>query len=222
MEKILTVDNLSKQFKTGENIVQALKNINLKVTKNETVSILGPSGSGKTIFLGLLAGLEKPSSGEIIILNKNINKMNEEKLTEFRGKYIGYVFQSFRLLPNLTALENIRVGLEMVNQKDSYGIALEWLEKIGLSERKNHYPLQMSGGEQQRIALARALAKKPKLLLADEPTGNLDNKTGYKMMDMLFELCEEHKISLIMVTHDSKLAEKTSRVIQIRDGELIK
>jgi putative ABC transport system ATP-binding protein len=192
----------------------------LKIARGESVAITGPSGSGKSTLLGLLAGLEAPSSGEVILEGENISAMDEERLAAFRGARIGFVFQSYRLLPTLSALENVRVPLDLAGRKDSAELAAQWLKRVGLGERSAHLPGQLSGGEQQRVALARALAPAPSLILADEPTGNLDSKTGAAMQAQLFKLVRQAGASMVLVTHDAALARSADRVVRFKDGKV--
>jgi len=215
---VLETRDLGKDFGS----LTVLDSVNFKVAQGESVAVTGPSGSGKSTLLGLLAGLEEASRGEVRIEDQNISAMGEESLSAFRGRRIGFVFQSYRLLPTLNALENIRVPLDLAGNKDAPAIATDWLKRVGLLERATHLPGQLSGGEQQRIALARALAPSPSLILADEPTGNLDTKNGLLMQKMLFDLVGKSGASMVMVTHDLKLAKMADRVIRFRDGKIVK
>jgi putative ABC transport system ATP-binding protein len=200
--------------------VHVLKRIDLTVLEGESVGIVGPSGSGKSTLLMVLAGLEKLDSGEIFIRNTPLHQLREDQLAEFRGRNIGIVFQSFHLIPNMTALENVAVPLELANVGDAFAIARRELLSVGLGDRLNHYPGQLSGGEQQRVAIARALAPTPALLIADEPTGNLDTDTGRQVADLLFAEQAERGTTLLLVTHDAALAARCSRQVHVRSGEI--
>lgn len=200
--------------------VHVLKGMSLTILEGESVGILGPSGSGKSTLLMVLAGLEKLDSGEIIIRDTPLHALSEDKVADFRGRNIGIVFQSFHLIANMTALENVAVPLELANVKDAFDIARRELHSVGLGERLSHYPGQLSGGEQQRVAIARALAPSPKLLIADEPTGNLDADTGRQIADLLFAKRAERGTTLLLVTHDAALAARCSRQIHVRSGEI--
>ncbi|TNE33152.1 MAG: ABC transporter ATP-binding protein [Alphaproteobacteria bacterium] len=209
---------LSLKSEAGE--VRILKDVNLDVKKGESVSIIGPSGAGKTSLLMLLGGLEKPSAGTITIAGEELSGMGEDALTGFRQKNIGIVFQSFHLIPTMTALENVAVPLEFAHDPAAFKKAENALEKVGLGHRLTHYPAQLSGGEQQRVALARAFVTEPALLLADEPTGNLDQTTGHKVIELLFDLAKSKGTTLILVTHDFELAARCDRSVTIADGVL--
>jgi putative ABC transport system ATP-binding protein len=200
--------------------VHVLKGMSLTILEGESVGILGPSGSGKSTLLMVLAGLEQLDSGEIIIRDAPLHTLSEDKVADFRGRNIGIVFQSFHLIANMTALENVAVPLELANVKDAFDIARRELQSVGLGERLSHYPGQLSGGEQQRVAIARALAPSPKLLIADEPTGNLDTDTGRQIADLLFAKRAERGTTLLLVTHDAALAARCSRQIHVRSGEI--
>ncbi|CUX37966.1 MULTISPECIES: ABC transporter ATP-binding protein [Rhizobium/Agrobacterium group] len=200
--------------------VHVLKNIDLAIGEGEAVGIVGPSGSGKSTLLMVLAGLERLDSGEIVIANTELHKLGEDALADFRGKNIGIVFQSFHLIANMTALENVAVPLELANVPNPFEIAKRELVAVGLGERLNHYPGQLSGGEQQRVAIARALAPSPAVLIADEPTGNLDTDTGKQIADLLFTKQAERGMTMVLVTHDPSLAARCSRQIKVRSGEI--
>jgi putative ABC transport system ATP-binding protein len=200
--------------------VHVLKGIDLDIAAGESVGIVGPSGSGKSTLLMVLAGLEKLDSGEININDTPLHSLSEDQVADFRGRNIGIVFQSFHLIANMTALENVAVPLELANVKDAFDIARRELQSVGLGERLSHYPGQLSGGEQQRVAIARALAPSPKLLIADEPTGNLDTDTGRQIADLLFAKRAERGTTLLLVTHDAALAARCSRQIHVRSGEI--
>jgi putative ABC transport system ATP-binding protein len=201
-------------------IVDIIHNASLEVNQGEIVSIFGPSGSGKTSMLMLIAGVEKATSGAIIIDGNDITSKDEDQLAKFRRDYVGVVFQNFHLIPTMTALENVKVALELANHDNADEDAKQALDSVGLSDRYDHYPEQLSGGEQQRVALARAFVTKPKILLADEPTGNLDSENGQNIIDLLFQMQEKHGTTLLLITHDKSLAEKASRKITIKDGYL--
>ncbi|CUX15611.1 MULTISPECIES: ABC transporter ATP-binding protein [Rhizobium/Agrobacterium group] len=200
--------------------VHVLKSIDLLIGEGEAVGIVGPSGSGKSTLLMVLAGLERLDSGEIIIADTQLHRLGEDALADFRGKNIGIVFQSFHLIANMTALENVAVPLELANTPDPFEIARRELVAVGLGERLNHYPGQLSGGEQQRVAIARALAPSPAVLIADEPTGNLDTDTGKQIADLLFTKQAERGMTMVLVTHDPSLAARCSRQIKVRSGEI--
>ncbi len=200
--------------------VHVLKKIDLDVARGESAGIVGPSGSGKSTLLMVMAGLERLDSGEIHIAGQPLHAMNEDQAADFRGRNIGIVFQSFHLIPNMTALENVAVPLELANVPDAFAIAQRELVVVGLGERLNHYPGQLSGGEQQRVAIARALAPEPALLIADEPTGNLDGETGRQIADLLFSKQAERGMTLLLVTHDPSLAGRCSRQIRMRSGQI--
>ena len=205
----------------GASSVHVLKKIDLTVNAGESVGIVGPSGSGKSTLLMVLAGLEKIDSGEIHISDKPIHAMSEDEVADFRGRNVGIVFQSFHLIPNMTALENVAVPLELAGRSDAFAVAREELASVGLAERLTHYPGELSGGEQQRVAIARALAPSPAMLIADEPTGNLDTETGRQIADLLFDKQAERGTTLLLVTHDPLLAERCSRQIRVRSGEIL-
>ena len=200
--------------------VHVLKNIDLSIGEGEAVGIVGPSGSGKSTLLMVLAGLERLDSGEIVIADTQLHKLGEDALADFRGRNIGIVFQSFHLIANMTALENVAVPLELANVPNPFEIAKRELVAVGLGERLNHYPGQLSGGEQQRVAIARSLAPSPAVLIADEPTGNLDTDTGRQIADLLFAKQAERGMTMVLVTHDPSLAARCSRQIKVRSGEI--
>ncbi|URK86800.1 ABC transporter ATP-binding protein [Rhizobium sp. RCAM05350] len=201
--------------------VHVLKGMHLSIDAGESVGIVGPSGSGKSTLLMVLAGLERLDSGEIVIDGTPLHGLSEDRVVEFRGRNIGIVFQSFHLIPNMTALENVAVPLELANVRDAFEIARQELISVGLGERLSHYPGQLSGGEQQRVAIARALAPSPKLLIADEPTGNLDAETGKQVADLIFSKQAERDMTLVLVTHDASLAARCSRQVRVRSGEIV-
>ncbi|MCF6368914.1 ABC transporter ATP-binding protein [Rhizobium halophilum] len=202
--------------------VHVLKQIDLQVAKGEAVGIVGPSGSGKSTLLMVLAGLERLDAGEIHIAGQPLHSFSEDALADFRGRNIGIVFQSFHLIANMTALENVAVPLELANVPNAFDLARQELVAVGLGERLNHYPGQLSGGEQQRVAIARALAPSPLVLIADEPTGNLDTETGRQIADLLFAKQAERGMTMLLVTHDNSLAGRCSRQIRVRSGEIVR
>lgn len=217
---ILQVQHVFKNYQIGENKIPVLNDINFEIESGSTVSIVGPSGSGKTTLLGLCAGLDQSSEGDIILNGIKLTGLSEDKLAQVRNEHVGFVFQNFQLLPTLTALENVLVPMELRGMKNRQGDALDLLEKVGLAGRADHYPSQLSGGEQQRVSLARAFANKPKILFADEPTGNLDAETSLIIEDMLFQLNKESGTTLVIVTHDLDLAAKTQKIIPIKGGKI--
>ncbi len=200
--------------------VHILKGISLEIGEGEAIGLVGPSGSGKSTLLMTMAGLERPDSGQIAIGGERIDHLNEDALARFRGERIGIVFQSFHLIPTMTALENVAIPLELAGRADAFATAKRELVGVGLGERLSHYPGQLSGGEQQRVALARALAPNPRILVADEPTGNLDEASGSKIIDLMFALKRERGGTLVLVTHDSGLASRCDRMIRLRSGQI--
>ena len=200
--------------------VNVLDGIDLEVAPGETLGVVGPSGSGKSTLLMVMAGLERPTSGRVAVAGEDFAAMDEDGLARFRRDHVGIVFQSFHLIPTMTALENVAVPLELAGHADPFGAAAEELGRVGLARRLSHYPGQLSGGEQQRVALARAFVPRPKLLLADEPTGNLDGTTGRAVMDLLFDLNTRFGTALVLVTHDDRLAARCSRVVRVEDGKI--
>jgi len=220
MASILEISNLAKSYTSGSKTLKVLDDINFSITEKETFSIVGPSGSGKTTLLGLCAGLDKPDSGTVTLNGVELSSLTEDERALLRNKDIGFVFQDFQLLPTLTALENVAVPLELQGAKHAMKRAAELLTKVGLGDRGNHYASQLSGGEQQRVALARAFANDPKILFADEPTGNLDAETGETVVDLLFELNKELGTTLVLVTHDMELAQKTQNILTIKGGRI--
>jgi len=220
MNTLLKLKNVNLKYKTANENIKVLQNINLEIKKNESISIVGESGSGKTSLIMLIGGLEKVTSGKIYFENHEITKLNEDEVSKIRRKNIGIIFQSFYLIPNYTAVENVALTLELNDLKNPYAKAKELLDRFGLKNRFNNLPSQLSAGEQQRVAIARAIAMKPKLILADEPTGNLDTKNSAMISNILFKYIKEEESSLIMVTHDPKLANKAKRKIKIKDGKI--
>ncbi len=221
-QNFLSLKDICLHFSTETKKLQILKNISLTVKNGEIVSIVGPSGAGKTSLLMLLAGLEAPNSGHIFINATDITTMSEDKLTAFRQKNIGIVFQNFHLIPTMTAIENIALPLQFMHIAKSHQKAADILDMVGLSDRAKHYPSQLSGGEQQRVAIARAFVASPPLLLADEPTGNLDIKNSQKIIDLMFNLAKLKNTTVIMVTHNQDIAQNCDRVIKIVDGKIVK
>lgn len=215
---MIRVDQLTMQLQAGGHVVSILKGLTFEVPQKQIVAIVGPSGSGKSTLLGLLAGLDTPTSGSIQLNGQEITSWTEYQLAHFRRQNIGYIFQSFHLIPTLTALENVALPLELSGDMSADTRAQELLEAVGLQDRQGHYPSQLSGGEQQRVAVARAFACRPPILLADEPTGNLDSATGQMVIDLLLNLNRDQGSTLVLVTHDSTLAECTERIITLHDG----
>lgn len=220
-ENILSVNNLGKVYKGAGHDLTVLKDVSFTVRKGAMVSIVGPSGSGKTTLLGLCAGLDNASSGSVYIKDIRIDNLSEDRKAKIRSHYTGFIFQNFQLLPTLTVLENVMVPLELRGERNIKNAAFDLLDKVGLSDRSNHYPTQLSGGEQQRVALARAFSNRPEILFADEPTGNLDVETGQKITNLIFELNREAGTTLLLVTHDLELAARTQRIISLKGGEVI-
>ncbi|GAB5475157.1 MAG: ABC transporter ATP-binding protein [Maribacter sp.] len=221
MSKILNVRNLEKTYISGSKKLKVLDDISFVVDAGATFSIVGPSGSGKTTLLGLCAGLDRSDSGTVELCGTDLNSLNEDQRALLRNKNIGFIFQDFQLLPTLTALENVSVPLELQGAEGAKQRAMELLEKVGLSKRIGHYPSQLSGGEQQRVALARAFSNHPKILFADEPTGNLDEETGEKVIRLLFELNKDTGTTLVIVTHDLDLAKRTQHILRLKGGKVL-
>ena len=221
METILNISNLSKTYQSAGRTLTVLDNINFSVAPGSTNAIVGPSGSGKTTLLGLCAGLDSSSSGMVELNNINLGNLNEDQRAQVRNQYIGFIFQNFQLLPTLTALENVMVPLELRGEKNIKARSMELLDKVGLSDRGHHYPAQLSGGEQQRVSLARAFSNAPRILFADEPTGNLDAETSEKVVKLIFDLNKEAGTTLVLVTHDLELAAKTQRILRLKGGKLV-
>tara|TARA_X000000368_G_C23012166_1_gene703997 strand:- start:288 stop:947 length:660 start_codon:yes stop_codon:yes gene_type:complete len=218
---ILSTKKLRKEVSTDSGILVILEDINLEVDEGETIAITGPSGSGKSTLLGLLAGLDDASSGEIFLNSHPLHLLNEEQRSEVRKENVGFVFQSFELLPGLTALENVMLPSELNSRSNAQELATYYLNRVGLEQRLSHYPRQLSGGEQQRVAIARAFACESKILFADEPTGNLDPKTSDTICNLLFEVNSESDNALVIVTHDSELALKCDKQIKLDQGKII-
>ena len=220
MNTLLKLKKINLKYQTGKNSISVLRNIDLNIKKKETVSVVGESGSGKTSLIMLIGGLEKPNSGKIIFQDQEITSLSEDEVSEIRKKNIGIIFQSIYLIPNYTAAENVALTLELNNFKNPEKEAKILLDRFGLKHRLNNLPSQLSGGEQQRVAIARAIAMRPELILADEPTGNLDTENSIMIANILFKYVKEEGSSLIMVTHDIKLADKAKRTIKIKDGKI--
>lgn len=218
---IIVTENLAKSVKTSSGMLDILLDINLTVECGESIAIVGESGSGKSTLISLLAGLDVPTTGSISLNGKNLTQMNEDGRAAIRNQLVGFVFQSFQLLPGLTALENVILPLELRGDKNAKQAAKFLLERVGLVQRLSHTPKQLSGGEQQRVALARAFVANPAILFADEPTGNLDSNTGTKIIELLFELNRESKTTLILVTHDQSLANRCQRIIKLVAGKIV-
>ena len=218
---MIELHGVSKTVPSGDTMLTILHPLDLRIDSGRVVAITGPSGSGKSTLLGLLAGLDAPTTGRIVIDGADITTMSEDDLARFRGKRIGFVFQFFHLLPSLTAWENVRVPLEIAGAPDPGVRADALLLEVGLGPRRHHYPSQLSGGEQQRVAIARALANEPAILLADEPTGNLDSGTGHQVIDLLIDVNRRHKPTVVLVTHDPELAQKADLTIALRDGRVV-
>ncbi len=221
MDNILKVAGLGKTYQSAGSILTVLNDINFSVAAGSTNAIVGPSGSGKTTLLGLCAGLDRSSAGMVELSGIDLGRLSEDKRAQVRNQYIGFIFQNFQLLPTLTALENVMVPLELRGEKNIKSRSLDLLDKVGLASRSHHYPAQLSGGEQQRVSLARAFSNQPKILFADEPTGNLDAETSEKVIKLIFDLNREAGTTLVVVTHDLELAAKTQRIIRIKGGKLI-
>ena len=221
METILNIQDLSKTYQSAGRTLTVLNDINFSVEAGSTLSIVGPSGSGKTTLLGLCAGLDRSSSGLIELNNIRLDNLSEDQRAQVRNQYVGFIFQNFQLLPTLTALENVMVPLELRGERNIRTRSLELLDKVGLADRVQHYPAQLSGGEQQRVSLARAFSNQPKILFADEPTGNLDAETSEKVVKLIFDLNKEAGTTLVLVTHDLDLASKTQRIIKLKGGIVV-
>lgn len=218
---MLIVSNLTKTYPSGGKEITVLDHVNFSVARGTSCAIVGPSGSGKTTLLGLCAGLDRATTGSVSLNNIVLDGLGEDDRARIRNEHVGFVFQSFNLLPTLTALENVMVPLELRRQKGVRARAIGLLEKVGLGNRYNHYPAQLSGGEQQRVSIARAFANQPHILFADEPTGNLDNETGATIENLLFDLNRQEGTTLILVTHNLDLAQKCNRILQMKGGRII-
>ncbi len=218
---ILKLDKVSKTYNAAGRTLTVLDNISFSIEAGSSLAIVGPSGSGKTTLLGLAAGLDRPSSGHIHLNGVQLDQLDEDQRAKVRNQHVGFIFQNFQLLPTLTALENIMVPLELRGEKKTRPRAMDLLEKVGLAERGHHYPSQLSGGEQQRISLARAFSNEPRILFADEPTGNLDDETSHRIVDLIFNLNKQAGTTLIMVTHNLELANMTDRIIRLKGGKIV-
>src|SRR5687767_2444258 len=218
---VLQAENLTKIYRSAEKDLTVLDHISFSVEQGNSISIIGPSGSGKTTLLGLCAGLDTPSSGTISLMGYKLNVMNEDERAYIRNQYVGFVFQNFQLLSTLTALENVMVPLELRGARNVLPKAKELLYRVGLIERLHHYPSQLSGGEQQRVAMARAFITDPKILFADEPTGNLDEENAHHITELLFGLNKEEATTLVLVTHNLELAQRTNRILKMKGGKLV-
>jgi putative ABC transport system ATP-binding protein len=220
-DSMVLLDDVRLTLASDAGAVNVLRGISLAVAPGETVSVVGPSGSGKSTMMMIIGGLERPSAGRVVVAGSDLNGMNEDALARFRRDRIGIVFQSFHLVPTMNAVENVAIPLELAGRRDAFARAEAGLEAVGLGHRLLHYPGQLSGGEQQRVALARAFAIAPKLLLADEPTGNLDTATGRLVIDLLFTLQAQHGTTLVLITHDASLAQRCDRIIRLADGRVV-
>jgi putative ABC transport system ATP-binding protein len=218
---ILAARNLSKVVSSAEGELTILHDLDLELSKGDSLAIVGSSGSGKSTLLGLLAGLDLPSSGAVLLAGQNLSELDEDQRARLRAEHVGFVFQSFQLLDSLNALENVMLPLELEGHAGARQRARALLERVGLGQRLTHYPRQLSGGEQQRVAIARAFAADPEVLFADEPTGNLDSHTGERISDLLFQLNQERGTTLVLVTHDERLAHRCQRLIRLEGGHLI-
>ena len=222
MDELIRLTNLRKVYRMGDEKIIALNDINLSIQKEEFICLLGTSGSGKSTLLNMMAGLEKPTKGEIIIYDQKLHQMNEKNVTKFRQKYVGFVFQSYNLISTLSAIENVSLGLTFqgVPKAKRDKMAKDMLDSVGLGTRLHHKPSEMSGGQQQRVSIARAFVNKPKIVFADEPTGNLDTKTTMEIMDLITGMAYEYKQTLIIVTHDTEISGYVNRVVYLRDGNI--
>lgn len=221
MSKILKITGLGKTYSSGQKELTVLQDISFEVEKGQSFSIVGPSGSGKTTLLGLCAGLDNPNTGTVELCGQDLSLLNQDQKAQLRNKEVGFIFQNFQLLPTLTALENVSVPLELQGDQSATQKSMTLLEKVGLGERADHYPSQLSGGEQQRVALARAFANAPSILFADEPTGNLDEKIGEKVIQLLFELNKEAGTTLVIISHDLELARRTQQILRLKGGQIL-
>ncbi len=218
---MLTVSHLTKQYRTAHNTdLTVLEDVSFNLEAGDTFSIVGPSGSGKTTLLGLCAGLDRATSGTVSLNNIALESLSEDERADVRNQHVGFVFQNFQLIPTLTALENVMVPLELRGDKSAETVARQWLAKVGLSDRLDHYPTQLSGGEQQRVCIARAFSNSPKILFADEPTGNLDVDNASGIVDLIFDLNRTAGTTLVLVTHDPELAQRTQRILKIKGGKI--
>jgi putative ABC transport system ATP-binding protein len=221
MSALLSIDGLSRTYRSGSSELTVLHEVSFSLAAGEAVAVVGPSGSGKSTLLGLVAGLDQPTAGTVAVAGRNLATFSEAELAAFRGRTMGFLFQSYRLLPALTAAENVRVPLELAGIREAPARARAWLERVGLGARGHHLPAQLSGGEQQRVGLARALVTAPALLFADEPTGNLDSATGSVIAELIFSAVREQGVTCLYVTHDRALAQRADRIIELADGRVI-
>jgi len=218
---MLTATHLTKQYRSASGqALTVLDDVSFELAAGDTFAIVGPSGSGKTTLLGLCAGLDRASGGSVSLNNISLDNLSEDERAEVRNRYVGFVFQNFQLIPTLTALENVMVPLELRNEPNAEAIARQWLEKVGLGDRLDHYPAQLSGGEQQRVCIARAFSNNPKILFADEPTGNLDADNAAGIVDLIFDLNRTAGTTLVLVTHDPELAKRTRRILKLKGGRI--
>ena len=221
MAKILNVSHLGKSYTSGSKNLTVLDDISFHIEEGETFAIVGPSGSGKTTLLGLCAGLDRPDTGTVELCGTELSKLNEDERALLRNREVGFIFQNFQLLPTLTALENVIVPLELQGALNPGKVGMDLLDKVGLADRFHHYPTQLSGGEQQRVALARAFSSRPSILFADEPTGNLDEETGEKVVQLLFDLNKEAGTTLVIVSHNLDLAQQCQRILRLKGGKIL-
>jgi putative ABC transport system ATP-binding protein len=218
---MLLARDLTKEYRSGDNKLAVLRDVSFSIPQGSFVAIVGPSGSGKTTLLGLLAGLDTPTRGQVLLDNADLTALSEDQRAKLRGQKVGFVFQSFQLIPTLTALENVQVPLELRGESGAADRARELLHRVGLGDRLHHFPMQLSGGEQQRVAIARAFSNAPRILFADEPTGNLDSDTGGRIVELLEALNRESNATIVLVTHDHALASHAQRIIRLSDGRVI-
>jgi putative ABC transport system ATP-binding protein len=218
---MLVAKDLTKEYRSGDHSLAVLREVSFEIPRGALVSIVGPSGSGKTTLLGLLAGLDTPSRGTVLYDQVDLSTLDEDERAQLRGERVGFIFQSFQLIPTLTALENVQVPLELRGESNAGARATELLARVGLADRLDHFPTQLSGGEQQRVAIARAFVNAPRILFADEPTGNLDSETGAKIVQLIEELNKSSGSTVVIVTHDPSLAARTSRIIRLSDGRVV-
>jgi putative ABC transport system ATP-binding protein len=221
MSKILKINGLEKTYKSGHKQLTVLKDVSFSVDQGQSFSIVGPSGSGKTTLLGLCAGLDQPNAGTVELCGFDLNSLNEDERAQLRNKEVGFIFQNFQLLPTLTALENVSVPLELQGAAHAKSKSMELLTNVGLGDRMDHYPSQLSGGEQQRVAIARAFSNAPSILFADEPTGNLDEETGENVITLLFDLNKAAGTTLVIITHDLDLANRTDQILRLKGGKIL-
>jgi putative ABC transport system ATP-binding protein len=218
---MLVAKDLTKEYRSGDHALAVLSDVSFAIPQGALVSIIGPSGSGKTTLLGLLAGLDTPSRGSVMYEDVDITRLNEDERAQLRGERVGFIFQSFQLIPTLTAIENVQVPLELRGEPDAPRRARDLLTRVGLADRLDHFPTQLSGGEQQRVAIARAFVNAPRILFADEPTGNLDSETGARIVQLIEQLNRESGSTVVIVTHDPALAARTGRIIRLSDGRVV-